>query len=264
MSTPPPPMPQSALPQEQVQPALSEPARIINTFVAPRKTFEDIRRKQSWFWPWLISAIVGVAFAFVAVQKIDTAQMVRQAMERSPAAQRRMEQASPEQRDRMIEIQAKVSKVAFFVIPTVGGLILGLVLAAVLLGVFNFGFGTDVSFRHALSITFYSLLPGIIGAILLIVSLLVSSDPNNIDFASGNPIPSSPAFFMDPTGNQFLYKLMSSVDIFHIWYMILLGLGFATVASIGRKKLAPSTAITTIFVIYFVLALARAGIAAAF
>ena len=172
MSTPPPPMPQSALPQEQVQPALSEPARIINAFVAPRKTFEDIRRKQSWFWPWLISAIVGVAFAFVAVQKIDTAQMVRQAMERSPAAQRRMEQASPEQRDRMIEIQAKVSKVAFFVIPTVGGLILGLVLAAVLLGVFNFGFGTDVSFRHALSITFYSLLPGIIGAILLIANMV--------------------------------------------------------------------------------------------
>lgn len=264
MSTPPPPMPQAALPQQPSEPGLSEPARIINTFVAPSKTFEDIKRNQSWIWPWLIGAIVGLAFAFVAVQKLDTAQLVQKAIERNPSAQRRMEQTPPEQRDRIIEAQGKVTKVIFFVIPTLGALLLGLIVGAVLLGVFNFGFGTDLSFRHALSITFYSLLPGIIGAILLIVSILVSSDPNSIDFASGNPLPTTPAFFMDPTGNQFLYKLLSSVDLFHIWYMILLGLGFATVASAGRKKLAPSTAIVTIFVIYFVLAIARAGISAAF
>jgi len=263
MSTPPPPMQQSALPQEPTQPALSEPARLIDAFITPRKTFEDVRRKPSWFWPWLLIAIVSIAFGVVAVQKLDMEQLVRQGMERSAMAQKRMEQFTPEQRDRAISAQAKVTKVTFFLSPLftlIGGIIVG----AVLMAVFNFGFGSEVSFRHALSITFYSFLPGVITAILLLVSVLISPDPNSIDFASGNPIPTSPAFFMDQNGNKFLYSLISRFDVINFWQIALLGLGFAIVSSVGRKKIAPSTAIATIFVLYFVVGLIRAGLATVF
>lgn len=263
MSTLPPPMPQAALPQQPTEPALSEPARIIDTFVAPSKTFGDIRRKPGWVWPWLLMAVISLIFAFVAVQKLDMEQLVRQGIEHSAMAQRRMEQLTPEQRERGIAVQATVTKVSFFAFP---GLVLigGIVIAAVLMGVFNFGFGAEVSFNRALSVTFYSFLPGIVSTVLLLISILISSDPNSIDFGSGNPIPTSPAFFMDSNGNKFLYTLLSSIDLIRIWEIILLGLGFAIVSSVGRRKLAPSTAITTIFVIYFVLAIARAGLAAAF
>ena len=263
MSTPPPPMPSAPAPQEPVQPGLSEPARLANTFVAPAKTFDDVRRKPSWFAPWLLTAVVSLIFGFVAVQKLDMTQLVRQAMERSPMAQRRMEQLTPEQRERAVALQATITKVTFFASPLLlllGGIIIG----AILMGVFNFGFGTEVSFRHALAVTFYSLLPGIVSAILLIISILVSSDPNSLDFASGNPIATSPAFFMDSGGNKFLYSLASSVDIIRIWQIVLLGLGFAIVGSSSRRKLAPGTAVATIVAIYFAIALVRAGIASAF
>jgi Yip1-like protein len=263
MSTPPPPAPSSIPPQEPAQPALSEAARIADTFIAPRATFEDVRRKPSWFVPWLLSAIVSLIFAVVAVQKLDIPQLVRQAMEHSPMAQRRMEQLSPEQRERGIALQATISRVTFFLSPVLL-LLIGIVIGAVLMGVFNFGFGAEVSFRHALAVTFYSLLPGIVLYVLLIISILVSSDPNSIDFASGNPIATSPAFFMDSGGNKFLYSIASSLDVIRIWEIILLGLGFAIVGSSGRRKLAPSTAIITIFGIYFAIALIRAGIASAF
>lgn len=263
MSTPPSPMSSPVSPQEAVQPGLSEPARLINTFVAPRKTFEDVRRKPAWFAPWLISAVVSLIFAAVAVQKLDLAQLVRQGIEHSSMAQRRMEQLTPEQRERGIALQTTITKVTFFLSP-VFLLVLGIVVGAILMGVFNFGFGADVSFRHALAITFYSLLPGVISAVLLIIAILVSSDPNSIDFASGNPIATSPAFFMDWNGNKFLYSLASRLDVIQIWEIVLLGLGFAVVSSSGRRKLAPSTAIATIFAIYFAIALVRAGIASAF
>jgi len=260
MSTPPPP---TAAPQEPAQATLSAPARIADTFIAPRTMFEDLRRKPSWLAPWLLSAVVSLIFAAVAVQKLDVEQLVRQGIEHSSMAQRRMAQLSPEQRERGIALQATITKVTFFLTPVlllVGGIIVG----AILMGVFNFGFGAEVSFRHALAITFYSLLPGIVSTVLLIISILVSSDPNSIDFASGNPIATSAAFFMDSGGNKFLYSLASSVDIIRIWQIILLGLGFAIVGSSARRKLAPGTAIATIFVIYFAIALVRAGIAAAF
>src|SRR5215470_17205883 len=56
-----------SLPQENV-PGLSEPQRIIYTFTAPSKTFEDIRRNQSWWVPFLLSAIFATCF-FIAVDK---------------------------------------------------------------------------------------------------------------------------------------------------------------------------------------------------
>lgn len=263
MSTPPPPMSTGVSPQEPVQPALSEPARIVNTFVAPRKTFEDVRRKPAWVAPWLVSAVISLIFAAVAVQKLDIAQLVRQGIEHSSMAQRRMEQLTPEQRERGIALQVTITKVTFFISPVlflVGGVIIG----ALLMGVFNFGFGGEVSFRQALAVTFYALLPGIVSVVLLIIAILASSDPNSIDFASGNPIATSPAFFMDWSGNKFLYSLASRLDVIQIWQIILLGLGFAIISSSGRRKLAPSTAIATIFAIYFAIALARAGIASVF
>ena len=263
MSTPPQPTPSTALPQEPAQPGLSEPARIIDTFVSPRKTFEDVRRNPSWIWPWLLIAIISVAFGLVAAKKLDMEQLTRQAMERSAMAQKRMEQLTPEQRDAAVSMQAKITKVSFFLVP-VFTLVAGLIIGAVLLAVFNFGFGASVSFKHALSVTFYSFLPGVLSVILLLVSILLSPDPNSIDFASGNPIPTSPAFFMDPNGNKFLYSLVTRFDIINFWQIVLLGLGFAVVSSVGRKKIAPSTAITTVFVLYFIAALVRAGFASAF
>jgi hypothetical protein len=138
----------------------------------------------------------------------------------------------------------------------------GVVVAAALFAIFNFGFAAELSFKQTLAILFYGALPGIIPALILIISMFVSSDPNTIDFASGNPIPTSPAFFMDSTGNKFLYAIASSVDIIRIWQVFLLGLGVSLVTT--RRKLTAATAITTMFVVYGVLVLIRGGFALAF
>jgi FtsH-binding integral membrane protein len=157
-------------------------------------------------------------------------------------------------------LQATIAKVAFYMSPVIN-LILGLLFAAVLMAVFNFGFAAEVPFQRALAIVFYSLLPRTVYFILLCVSLLVSSDPNSIDIA-GNPMPTNPGFFMDPQGSKFLYSLMSNFDLFAIWVVVLLGLGFA--ASSPNRKLNAGTAITTMLVIYAILIIAGAGFKAAF
>ena len=107
--TPPPPSPYpSPTPSaaEPSGPGLSEAQRLINTFIAPKKTFEDLKRNSSWWVPWLISAVFALIFGIVAVQKIDMARFVQQQIDRSPSAQRRMEQATPEQRAQGMAIQA--------------------------------------------------------------------------------------------------------------------------------------------------------------
>ena len=227
--------------------------RLINMFFAPSKTFEDLKRNSSWWVPWLVTGVFTVIFGIVAVQKIDMARFIQQQIDKSPSAQKRLEQLSPEQRAQGIAIQAAFTKGVFYTYPVIS-LIGGLIIAAVLIVVFNFIMGAEVPFSRALAVVFYSFVPWIISSILLTVSLLVSSDPNTIDLA--NPMPTNPAFFMDPQGNKFLYAIASSIDIFKIWLVILLGLGFS-VASSNRKP-STSTGITTMFVVYGILVLCGA------
>lgn len=263
MSTPPLPTYASApapQPAEPMAPRLSEGARLIGTFIAPRKTFEDLRQNASWWVPWLIVALLSVVFGVIAAQRIDMVQFARQQIEKSKMAQKQMEQLTPEQQEQRIGMQAKISKFAFYISP-VFSLILGLVIAAVLMAVFNFGFAAEVTFPQAMAIVFYSFLPRAILSILLGVSILVSGDPNSIDIA-GNPMPTNPGFFMDPNGNKFIYSLLSNVDIFALWTVVLMGLGFAAASS--NRKLKASTTIVTMLVIYAVITIGSAAFKAAF
>jgi hypothetical protein len=262
--TPPPP-PQypvatSPVVPEPTGPGLSEPQRLVNVFIAPSKTFEDLRRNSSWWVPWLISAVFTVIFSVIAVQKIDMARFVQEQIDRSPSAQKRMERLTPEQRAQGMAVQATITKVTFYVAP-VFAMLFGLICAAVLMFVFNFMLGAEVPFSRAMAIVFYAGLTGIVATVLLIVSFMTSADPSTIDIAR-NPMPTNLGFFMDPDGNKVLYGLASAIDIFKLWFVALLGLGFS-VASSNRKP-SVGTAMTTVFVCYGIVVLIGIGLKVAF
>ncbi len=86
-------------PVAEATPGLSQWQRVSNTFTAPSKTFEDIKRgNKSWWMPFLIMALVGyILFAAVAL-KIGMQTVVDNQIRLDPKAQERMANATPEQR----------------------------------------------------------------------------------------------------------------------------------------------------------------------
>ena len=149
---PPPPMYAAPVPPTAPEPAgpgLSESQRLINVFIAPSKTFADLKRNPSWWVPWFVTGIFIIIFGVVAVQKIDIVQFLQREIDKSPSAQRRMEQLTPEQRQKGLAMQATGTKVVFYIYP-VFTLIGGLIIAAVLMAVFNFMLGAEVPFQRAL------------------------------------------------------------------------------------------------------------------
>ena len=56
--------------------SLSEGARIVNTFIAPSKTFTDLRHNASWWAPFLLMAVVSTALVYTAGQKIGFRKIV--------------------------------------------------------------------------------------------------------------------------------------------------------------------------------------------
>ena len=78
----PPPLPASA-----PEPAgLSEGARIVDTFIAPSKTFTDIRRNASWWGPWVLISIFSLIFIYAMSSKVGFEQISKNQIAHSKRA----------------------------------------------------------------------------------------------------------------------------------------------------------------------------------
>jgi hypothetical protein len=248
MSTPPSPIAAPVQPSAQpTQPGLSEGARIVDTFVAPSKTFLDLRRNASWWVPFLLGAIFGLAFIAVLIQKVDLDQFVREQIAKSSRAAQ-FDSLPKEQQEQQLAFAAKFTKIVMYATPVLGGIVGGLLLTTVLWMTFNFGFAADMPFGRALAISFYAWFPAhAVYAVLGIVSLLIGINPEGINIK--NPVATNPAYFMDVNATStFVYGMVASVDIIAIWTIVLLGLGFSL--NSANRKLSAGTAIGVVAAFY--------------
>lgn len=248
-----PPTPVASVDSES--PHLSEGARIVDTFIAPSKTFTDLRRNASWWAPWLLISIFSLAFVFVMNKQIGFEQISKNAIAQSSRAEQ-FEKLPPEQQAKQIQVSATVARFISYSLPVLN-LIIFVIIAAVLMATFNFGAGASVPFKTSLAIVIYGSLPGIIGAVLGIISMFAGVDPAG--FNPKNPVATNPAYFMDPMGNKFLYGMASALDVFTIWTIVLIGIGFASNSRVKR-----STAIAIVAAWYLLYKLVTVGIASAF
>ena len=238
-------------------PGLSEPERLINTFVAPTKTFADIRRNASWWVPFLITAVFSYLFVFAVDRKIGFDRIAQNAIAQNPKAQQRLEQASPEQREQAITMQAKITKSIFYAVPVLS-IIFALIIAGVLLATFNFGFGAEVPFSKAMAIVVYGGLPMIVQSILTAITIFAGSDPDG--FNPQNPVATNPAYLMNPvTTNKFIYSAVSCFDVIALWMIFLMAIGFSE-----NSKVKRGTAFITILAWYLFWKLGTGALGAAF
>jgi hypothetical protein len=235
-------------------PPLSEGARIVNTFIAPSKTFTDLRRNASWWAPWLLISVFSLAFVFVMSKQIGFEQISKNSIAQSSRAEQ-FEKLPADQQAKQIQLSAAFARYISYAIPVVN-LIVFVVIAAVLMAAFNFAAGASVPFKTSMAIVIYGSLPGIIGAVLGIASMFAGVDPAG--FNAQNPVATNPAYFMDPAGNKFLYGMASALDVFIIWNLVLMGIGFAC-----NSKVKRTTSIAIVVGLYLLYKLLGAGIAGA-
>lgn len=229
---------------------LSEGARIINTFIAPSKTFTDLRRSAAWWAPWLLISIVSVAFMFTIGKQVGFEQASRNQIAHSARAS----QLPADQQERQIQFSVKIFQFFTYGIP-VAILFFTLVSTVVLWVTFKVGFSAQTTFGQAYAIGMYAGLPGIIGAILGIISLFAGVNPEGFD--SNNPVGTNLAYYLDPdTTNKFARGMASSLDVMIIWSIVLIGIGFASTGKVKR-----STAIIVVACWYLLWKLITSGLA---
>lgn len=215
-------------------PPLNEIERVVDTFVAPSKTFVDVRRSASWWLPWLIGIIVTAGLAAVVQQKIGWDKVAQNVVKQSPKQQQALEQLPADQQARNMQMRANFTKYIFYATPVLG-LLIAVIAAAVLLATINFGFGGRAKFGQMMAVWFYATLPWSIQGILGIVSTYFV-DPDS--FNLNNFVGTNLGYYMPPDWPKTLIALGSAIDIFTIWALVLLTIGCAIVGNVKKGQAA--------------------------
>jgi hypothetical protein len=229
-------MADATVPQpEATTPPLSEGQRVIDTFIAPSKTFTDIRRSASWWLPFVIGCLVTWGLAYAIQSKITWEKAYDNVLKQSPKQMERMEQAPADQQAKTRAIAANFTKYVFWAAPVVG-LIIVVVMAAVLMATINFGFGGKAKFGQMFALFYYSFLPISIKAILGIVTIFAGLDPDS--FNMNNYVGTNLGYYLPPDFSKPLMALATSIDIFAIWMLVLLTIGCAIIGNIKKGQAA--------------------------
>jgi len=232
---------------------MSEGARIIDTFIAPSKTFTDLRRNAMWWGPWILISVFSIAFLVTVSKQIGFEQVVRNSITHSARADQ-FDRLPADQQARQLQFSVRFIQAVAYANPLVV-LLFTLILTVILWATFKIGFAAETTFGQAFAIGMYAGLPGVLGAILGIISLFAGVNPEGFDI--NNPVATNLAYFLDPqTTGKFARGMASSVDLFVIWSIVLIGIGYASTSKVKR-----STAIIVVACWFLVWKLITSGLA---
>ena len=222
--------------QQPAEPAgLSQIERVADAYVAPSKTFADIRRDASWWLPFLLGIVISLVFVASIDRKIGFDQVAQTNINRNAQAQQSMSSMTDAERQQRMHVIALSTKIISYAYPVVA-LIIALISAGILMMSFNFGLGAKASYKQYLAVWFYAGLPFLIKFLLAAIAIFAGVSAEQFDL--NNPVGTNVGWYLTSDVPLWLRTLFSSVDVFTIWVVFLLVLGCSTVAHVKRSSAA--------------------------
>ncbi len=213
---------------------LSEVERVVDTFVAPSKTFRDILRSTSWWLPFILLVLVTLATTVVVDRQVGFERVAENQVHQSPKQEEQMSALTPEQKAARMQGMAKGYKYS-----TYGSFLFILIFVAIASLVywasFNFGLGASTTFGQMFAVWMYASLPRLITGLLTIVTVLFGGNADSYDMR--NPVGTNLAYFM-PDSAPWLKAALGFFDVIGLWQLILLVIGTSIVAKVSRGKAA--------------------------
>ena len=221
--------PAAPAPAPAAEPKPNSFARIIGALFSPDETFASIARRPTWVAPLLVLIVISILTGALLAPRVDWSAPAREAMEARRAV-------TPEQMDRAVRISGAMGKVIAYFGP-IFLVIMMLIVAGVLLLAFRM-FGGEGTFAQAWAATLYANMPNVIKSIAIGIILVVKGTAQMSPMALPTLMRSNLAFLFDPKDNPMAFALAANFDVFSIWILVLLIIGFAHLSRLSRGKSA--------------------------
>ncbi|HYC90383.1 MAG TPA: Yip1 family protein [Thermoanaerobaculia bacterium] len=240
-----------AQPVSPAAPAKNVFQRIAGVFFAPDETFADIARRPDILWPLVILTLFSFVTTALIVPRLDMDAVVAQQAEMLQKQNPNMSDADVERMGRMTRAMGKVSGWLTPVLSIIGYLLIALVLW----GAFRV-MGGDGDFKESLSTTLYAYMPAVLlGGLIATVIIVMRGTVDPTQMAT--VVKTNPAFLVDAKEQPVLSAFLASFNIFVLWTIFLLTVGFSKVARVTKAKAA-----TIIVLLWLVTIGVKVGFAA--
>jgi hypothetical protein len=218
----PPPPPEQIPPADQ--PQMSEAATLLNVFIEPSNTFEDLKRKPRFIIASLIIAALITAFGFGLYYKVGDDGMRRfidEQFDKNPQTQ----SLSKDDRASAMQLQLTMMTVARFAMPIL--VLISLAIGGLLYWAAAKAFGGEGGFLHGLSVWVYSSLPPVVVTMLASFVVLALKSVDDIDIAASQRgvLQANPSLLIDGKSMPVVATLLATLDVFQIWGWILAAIG---------------------------------------
>jgi hypothetical protein len=214
-----------------VAPSLTETQRVVDTFVAPSKTFTDLLRKASFWGPLVIMLVVGVLFSFSIQQKVGWEKVTENNMHQSQKQEENWDKMPANARVITEKITAGITYGYIALVLLFTAIIVLLVWVTV-----NFGFAGTAKFGQVFAVYMYANLVMNIKFLLAIIALFAGVAPDS--FLLSNPVGTNVGYYLGTDMPKALLAFANHIDLFEIWSLILCVIGVSIVAKVSRGKAA--------------------------
>jgi len=242
----------TSMPAPEAAAPISPIGRIIGVFTSPKQTFTSIAEKPSWVAPMLLMMILAVVVGGLLNSKMNWAQYIRHKAEENP----RFEQLSEDKKDEAVAGQVKFWAGFSYAVGAVAIPISILIFAGIYLVAFNLMSGAGVRYGQSFAITTHAFLPAAITSVLAMIILPLKTygdvDPENI-------VATSLKAYLPETVPKPLLALGGSLELFWIWCLVLVAIGFAAA---NPRKVKPGAAFGIVFGLWAIWVLAKVAWAA--
>ncbi len=237
------------------QPPLTEVQRVVDTFIAPSKTFADIRRNRSWWLPYLLLVAFGAMFSVALVHTLGPSGIADSALRANAKKYEQFKQLPADQQAAQRSVIGNITTYSLYAYPVIQIAVLAFT-ALLLWGGFNFILGGSSSYAEMFAVGMFASLPSIFRAILGTVTLFAGDhDAFNLQ----DPVGTNPGYYLSPDAAPWLHSFLGSIDLLTLWPLFLMALGGAIVA-----RVKPANGYALVFGVWLVFVLIKTGFAAAF
>ena len=200
--------------------------RLISVLFSPEKTFRSIAEKPTWLLALLITTLAPALMNAVAFTKVDVAAMLTEKLgdkAELPAEQLEMMVAATKW---SAPIMTGVTVVFFSLL---GALVLWLIFKVI---------GGEFSFGRSLSVLTHSSVIVSVGFVLRTI-VAAGKESISMDALERNQLlMSNLGFLAGDESSAFVRQALGAFDVFSIWSLVLMTLGYAIIANVSRAKAA--------------------------
>ena len=198
-------------------PLPSLPARVVQVIFSPAAIFDQLKERPVW-----VGALITlIALSFLPNLLIPE-ELIRQAV---------LDQLGSDATEAQIDASMGFATAFRYVGPIVFPPLLSVILAALILLIYNVVLGGEASFSQTFSLSTHALLILVLGSIVTLPLLLARGDLTLV-LAPNLLVPG-----LDT--DSYAYRLLSRINLFSLWTAIVLGIG---VSRLYPKRSAGSAA----------------------